>query len=383
MFSRFFPQHVQTISTTLPCDPLSSSDPTLSDIEEVIQGYCSSLRNCSEKETLPILSQIRTFLESDLDKLPTRCAIAESCGLVSILSGVVSSHSSAGLRSIASSLLVLLQHTLGSLELQKTEHSHLPNNQQETMVTTPVNDVNKQLVELHTTVCNMAKLMAEQFGKIDSRMMKYDSILNQLDEKRRSDLLRESRFQRWSKTGADAVDFFDEDFIIKTGDTFTRRQRPENEKTNFIPKTLFSPLISSDVAQLSFSITHSYNGYFFGAVSAHLVDTGTVSNIWDEKHGRAAWGCEYKPSAVLQANGAPPQGKTDQIVLEADCRVGRRTLKRLSDGEVHTTFYVNLSLPFRFMIILLHPNVSVTINSLTFTAKPTLKGGTESLSFRD
>ncbi|KAK2955072.1 hypothetical protein BLNAU_10003 [Blattamonas nauphoetae] len=289
---------------------------------------------------------------------------------------------SVGLRSIASSLLALIQNTLGSRELQKTEHCHLPNHQQETMMTTPVNDGNKQLLELHSTVCNMAKLMAEQFGRIDSRMMKYDSILNRLDEKQQLKTLQQTRFQRWSKTGADAVEIFDEDFIIKTGNTFTRRQRPENEKTNFIPKTLFSPLISSDVAQLSFSITHSNNGLFYGAVSAHLVDMGTKTGIWAEELCRGAWGHEYKPSAVLQANGAPPRRYTQQIVLEADCRIGRRTLKVLEDGEVNPTIYVNLSLPFRFVIILLHPDVSITIKSLTFTAKPTLKGGGKAINFQ-
>ncbi|KAK2961616.1 hypothetical protein BLNAU_3414 [Blattamonas nauphoetae] len=323
---------------------------------------------------------IRTCLESDLDELPTRCAIAESCGLVSILSDIVSSHSSVGMRSIATSLLALIQNALGSRDIQKTEHHPLNSRQDDTSTTPPRNDVNEQLDELRTAMCNLTTQMAEQHEVVSSWMMKYDSILNHLDDKRKSDLLREYRFQRWSKTGADAVEVFDEDFIIKTGKTFRLRQRPENEETNFIPQTLFSPIISSDVAQLSFTVTHSCFGFRFGAVSAHLVDTGTQNDIWDEGHGIAVWKRDYEPPAVFQANAAAPRQKTKEIVLESDCRDGRRTLKLWDDGAVHSTFFSNLSLPCRFAITLLHSSVSVKINSLRFTAKPTLKGGTKEIN---
>ncbi|KAK2945823.1 hypothetical protein BLNAU_19248 [Blattamonas nauphoetae] len=333
MFTRLCAQPVESASTPLPCDPLPSSGPTMSDIEEVIRGYCSSLRNCSEKETLPILSQFRTFLESDLDELPTRCGIAESCGLVSILSDIVSSHSSVGLKSIVSNLLALIQNALGSRESQQTEHRHLRSHKNKTTMNSPVNDVSEQLLELHNTVCNMATQIAEQFGRMDSRQMKFDSILSRLDAKITSDRLYKTRFQRWSKTGADAIEIFDEDFFIKTGNTFTLRQRPEHEETNFIPKTLFSPLISSDVAQLSFTITSSYRGYYYGAVNPHIVDTATKFDFWDEEHCGSCWETCYYAPYDLHGNGAPPRRYTRQFVLEADCRVGQRTLKILERKE--------------------------------------------------
>ncbi|KAK2943662.1 hypothetical protein BLNAU_21410 [Blattamonas nauphoetae] len=380
MFTRYCTQPVESDSSHLPCDSLSSSDPSLSDIEEVTRGYCSSLRNCSEKETLPILSQIRTFLESDLDALATRCTIAESCGLVSILSDIVSSHSSIGLRSIASNLLALIQISIGPCEIQKTEHRHL-NSQHKSTNTKPMNDEKAKVDELHTTMCNMATQMAEQFGIINNRLMKYDFILNHLDDKRKSDLLRESRFQRWSKTGADAVEIFDEDFFIKAGNTFTLRERPENEKTNFIPKTLFSPLISSDVAQLSFTITSSYDSYRYGIVSPHLVDTGTQNDIWNQYYGVACWATFYRSPAVIQGIRAPPQQYTREYLLEADCRVGQQTLKHSSGRRVDDEIYENIPLPFRFAIKLYHPSDSVTFQSLTFTAKPTLKGGVNKKEF--
>ncbi|KAK2945728.1 hypothetical protein BLNAU_19341 [Blattamonas nauphoetae] len=316
-----------------------------------------------------------------LDELPTRCAIAESCGLVSVLSDIVSSQSSIGLRSIASSLLALIQNALGSCEVQTKEHRHL-NSQVESTMNKPVDDVKEQLFELHTTVCNMATQMAEQFGRMDSRLMKHDTILNQLNEKRRSDLLRESRLRRWSKSGADAIEIFDEDFIIKTGNTFTLRPRTETEDTNFIPKTLFSPIITSDVAQLSFTITHLYYGYSYGAVNPHLLDTGTKHDIGDERRGQGAWRKNYEPPTAFRAFRAPRYRYSREFVLEADCREGQRTLKCLKDRTMKSDFYINLSLPFRFAINLLHPSISVTINSLTFTTVPTLKGGKNELEFR-
>ncbi|KAK2951641.1 hypothetical protein BLNAU_13380 [Blattamonas nauphoetae] len=245
----------------------------------------------------------------------------------------------------------------------------------------PIPDLNEQLLELRTTMCNMATQTAEQLGRMDSRQLQFDSVLRRLDKQGRFLILHQSRFQRWSKTGADAIEIFDEDFFIKTGNTFRFRQRPENEKTNFIPKTLFSPLISSDVAQLSFTISSPYFGSRYGAISTHLVDTGTQADLRNEKHGRACWGLNYKPPDDIRTNGAPTSRYISEFVLEADCRVGKRTLKLSEDGRVYSTFYVNLSLPFRFAINLRHPSVSVTIHSLSFTAKPTLKRGEKELKF--
>ncbi|KAK2961586.1 hypothetical protein BLNAU_3384 [Blattamonas nauphoetae] len=231
----------------------------------------------------------------------------------------------------------------------------------------------------------MATQIAEQFGMINSRLMMHDSRLSSLGEKRRSDLLRESRFQRWSKTGADAVELFDEDFIIKTGNTFTLRERPENEKTNFIPKTLFSPLISSDVAQLSFTMTYSQYGYVCGAVPAHFIDTATQSAFCDEKISKVCWEMKFSPLDPVQACRAPPYLYTNQIVLEADCRIGGQCTFAIlkDDGKPYFKFYENLSLPFRFAITPLHPYVSVAIKSLTFTTKPTLQGGEVSNDFME
>ncbi|KAK2951639.1 hypothetical protein BLNAU_13378 [Blattamonas nauphoetae] len=212
-------------------------------------------------------------LIENLDELPTRCAITESCGLVSILSDIVSSPNSVGLKSIASGLLALIQNALGSRDIPTTEQRHLNFHQNLSMKSKQVNDVNEQLVELRKSMCNMATQIAEQFKTMHERQSRFDSLLSYLDEKRRSDFHHESRFQRWSKKRADAVELFDEDFIIKTGNTFTLRERPENEETNFVAKTLFSPIISSDVAQLSFTVNHSYHGYRYGAINPHLLDT--------------------------------------------------------------------------------------------------------------
>ncbi|KAK2951640.1 hypothetical protein BLNAU_13379 [Blattamonas nauphoetae] len=319
----------------------------------------------------------------NLDELPTRCAIAESCGLVSILSGIVSSHSSIGLKCIASGLLALIQNALGSSEIQKTEHRHLKSQDKTSTIENQMSDMNERILELQTTVCNLATQMAEQFGRINERQLQFDSVLRRLDDRRKSDCLREYRFQRWSKTGADAVEIFDEDFLIKTGNTFTLRQRPENEIINFIPKTLFSPIITSDVAQLSFTITHSFLEFRYGAAYPHYVDTTTRSNLNICDDGIEGWEATYWIPDNFRANTGPPPRYTREVVLEADCRHGQRSLKRLVDAQVDAEFYINLPLPFRFALTLHHPSVSVTIHSLTFTAKPTLKGGTDPVDFME
>ncbi|KAK2951628.1 hypothetical protein BLNAU_13367 [Blattamonas nauphoetae] len=319
----------------------------------------------------------------NLDELPTHCAIAESCGLVSALSGIISSHSSVGLRSFASGMLAFIQNAIGSRESQKTEHCHLKSHRHKSSLENQMNDLKEEFHELRTTMCNMATQIAEHFGRMDSRLMKYDSILGRLDLTMKSDFLRESRFQRRSKTGADAIEIFDEDFFIKTGNTFRLRERPENEDTNFIPKTLFSPLITSDVAQLSFTVTTSFDGNRYGAVNPHLLDTGTQNDIWNQYYGVACWATFYRSPAVIQGIRAPPQQYTREYLLEADCRVGQQTLKHSSGRRVDDEIYVNIPLPFRFAINIYHPSDSVTIKSLTFTTKPTLKGGARKKEFGD
>ncbi|KAK2954056.1 hypothetical protein BLNAU_11019 [Blattamonas nauphoetae] len=370
MFTRLSTQPIQSTSTPLPDDQKSLSTTKSIDIEEVMRDYCSSLRNCSQKETLTILSQIRTVLESDLDELSTRCTIAESCGLVSVLSDIVSSHSSVGLTSIASNLLALIQTTLGSREMQAIEHRHLNSHQKTSTMGKPPNDLNEQIDELRTTISNMAKHMAEQFGIINRRLMKFESIPRSVDELRSFNILQQSRLQKLSKIGADAIEIYDEDFIIKTGNTFKLQYTPWNYRTNFVPKTLFSPIISSDVAQLSFTTNNYFDGYRFGAVPAHFVDAGTHSDPLYEKPCPACW-----------RSTIPKKYDAKAFVLEADCRNGRRIFKLMTGGEVHPDVFVNLSLPFRFVITLLSPFTSVTIKSLSFTAKPTLKGEKQVCSY--
>ncbi|KAK2944565.1 hypothetical protein BLNAU_20519 [Blattamonas nauphoetae] len=170
--------------------------------------------------------------------------------------------------------------------------------------------------------------------------------------------------------GTDAIEIYDEDFIVKTGNSFKRRWRPWDMPTNFIPKTLFSPIISSDVAQLLFTSTASDQAFCYGAVPAHFVDSGTQTDFFREKTGTAWWiSRDY------------PYGRTEDVVLEADCRDGRRVFRYMMSGESHCRVFINLALPFRFAITLCHPNDSVTIKSLSFTAKPTLKGEKEICSY--
>ncbi|KAK2954052.1 hypothetical protein BLNAU_11015 [Blattamonas nauphoetae] len=305
-----------------------------------------------------------------LDELSTRCTIAESCGLVSVLSDIVSSHSSVGLRSIASSLLALIQTTLGLRDIQKTEHPHLNSHPKMSTMEQPTNDLNEQIVQLLSTMCNTTALIANHLGKMNERQMQFESIPRSVDELRKFNLLQQSRFQQLSKTGADSIEIYDEDFIIKTGNTFKLQYTPWNYRTNFVPKTLFSPIISSDVAQLTFIISNPYDGSHFGAVPAHFIDSGTQKDFFEEKTETAYW-----------RRAVPNRIIATEYVLEADCRNGRRIFKLMMEGEVLRRVFVNLSLPFRFAITLLDSTVSVKIKSLSFTAKPTLKGEKQVCSY--
>ncbi|KAK2961539.1 hypothetical protein BLNAU_3337 [Blattamonas nauphoetae] len=99
-----------------------------------------------------------------LDELPTRCAIAESCGLVSILSSIVSSHSSVGLRSIASSLLALIQKAIGQCENQNARKL------------TDIATLDQRLAE----IMQIQKSMLEAFNLMNDRQLRFEATLSDI-----------------------------------------------------------------------------------------------------------------------------------------------------------------------------------------------------------
>ncbi|KAK2959661.1 putative CBL-interacting protein kinase 23 [Blattamonas nauphoetae] len=70
-------------------------------------------------------------------------------------------------------------------------------------------------------------------------------------------------------------------------------------------------------------------------------------------------------------------GKEGQrVVLEADGRDGKRTLRLSQNGQTQPTFFSHIPLPFRFAVLLGGTDDSVWIDSVEELTEPTLSGGT-------
>ncbi|KAK2941954.1 hypothetical protein BLNAU_23136 [Blattamonas nauphoetae] len=89
-------------------------------------------------------------------------------------------------------------------------------------------------------------------------------------------------------------------------------------------------------------------------------DPSTCQNNWTTNSKRACW---------LRSPG-------QKIVLEADGREGRRTLKLSQNGQAPPTFFSNIPVPFRFAVSMNTQNDSVIVESLEFVREPQVIGGT-------
>ncbi|KAK2948336.1 hypothetical protein BLNAU_16682 [Blattamonas nauphoetae] len=65
-----------------------------------------------------------------------------------------------------------------------------------------------------------------------------------------------------------------------------------------------------------------------------------------------------------------------RVVLEADGREGKRTLKLSQDGETQPVYFTNIPVPFRFAVVILWENDAVEIKSVEVAEEPQLVGGT-------
>ncbi|KAK2956486.1 hypothetical protein BLNAU_8540 [Blattamonas nauphoetae] len=63
------------------------------------------------------------------------------------------------------------------------------------------------------------------------------------------------------------------------------------------------------------------------------------------------------------------------VVLEADGREGKRTLKLSQDGETQPVFFTNIPVPFRFAVNIYWENDAVEIESVSVVSSPQMVGG--------
>ncbi|KAK2959596.1 putative CBL-interacting protein kinase 17 [Blattamonas nauphoetae] len=182
-----------------------------------------------------------------------------------------------------------------------------------------------------------------------------------------------------SRNGADSIEWFQADGYSRSGSVFTR--------TGGDYPTLLSFSFRKVVSRFTFTFRRITVSTFIGFATSfetEKVKYGWVSltNLlggagWDvfedERSAHQFWKDYSRGSACAAGK------KGQRVVLEADGRDGKRTLRLSQDGETQPTFFSNIPVPFRFAIVLQGIDDSVSIESVVEFTGPTLVGGTSEI----
>ncbi|KAK2953399.1 hypothetical protein BLNAU_11685 [Blattamonas nauphoetae] len=178
-----------------------------------------------------------------------------------------------------------------------------------------------------------------------------------------------------SRNGADAIEWFPADGYSLSGSVFTRT-RGDNS-------TLLSVSFGKVVARFTFTIRRITRWNRIGIVASSQTEKVKEGFNFAKIIGGAGWDVferarDARQNYMMSSEGsACTAGKEGQrVVLEADGRDGKRTLRLSQDGQTQPTFFSNIPVPFRFAIYFSCRDDSVSIESVDELTEPTLLGGT-------
>ncbi|KAK2956769.1 hypothetical protein BLNAU_8222 [Blattamonas nauphoetae] len=181
---------------------------------------------------------------------------------------------------------------------------------------------------------------------------------------------------RHTKVGAAPIDIFTPFHYSLSDNTFTAMVGGGG--------CLVSFEFSAVVARLSLIVgcVPKYN-YSFGIVSKTIAADAPKTRFHYLKEGVGGWDL-FPSNRAMWLNGnlinqkkACEAGAAGQrVVIEADGREGRRTVRMSQDGQTQPAFFINIHVPFRFAVYVGHQNDSVTIESVEVVEEPQMEGGT-------
>ncbi|KAK2960635.1 hypothetical protein BLNAU_4290 [Blattamonas nauphoetae] len=182
-----------------------------------------------------------------------------------------------------------------------------------------------------------------------------------------------------SRTGAKVIELFDLRFWTVSGNVFTKSHQAYT--------SLVSYEFGAVVVRLSLTVRTVPSGYFtVGIISSGSI-TKQINRYYPDWMGGAGWDLysnyRYARQNKKDANvrSACLVGKEGQrVVLEADGREGKRTLKLSQAGETQPVFFKNIPVPFRFAVHIYQSGDAVEIESVEVVVEPQMEGG--SISFK-
>ncbi|KAK2950556.1 hypothetical protein BLNAU_14550 [Blattamonas nauphoetae] len=182
-----------------------------------------------------------------------------------------------------------------------------------------------------------------------------------------------------SRIGASAISKYDRSQWKVTRNVFTTQHTDH--------MTCLSYTYSEVVARMSLTIKEHVNGLFtVGIVTSNKINEA-LTKYFLHVEGGAGWELQPKFCCAMQSEkgidtdeGCLPFKKGQRLVLEADGRVGKRTLKLSQDGVTQPTFFQNIPVPFRFAVHLLGENAAFEMESIEVVEEPQMVGGTVPLT---
>ncbi|KAK2941054.1 hypothetical protein BLNAU_24035 [Blattamonas nauphoetae] len=130
------------------------------------------------------------------------------------------------------------------------------------------------------------------------------------------------------------------------------------------------------VARLSVTIRNGPNSLFTVGIISSNLSSKALSDFFPNLKGGAGWNLcsDYrnaKQNKQSHTGSACKAGAVGQrVVLEADGREGRRTLKLSQDGKTQPVFFTNIPVPFRFAVCVFEKNDAIEIESVAVVSEP-------------
>ncbi|KAK2954492.1 hypothetical protein BLNAU_10512 [Blattamonas nauphoetae] len=161
------------------------------------------------------------------------------------------------------------------------------------------------------------------------------------------------------------------------------RNRKEDDKAKWV-----LPPSNSSLKQTTLTLETSSPNKPMKVVDVSIISSTLAANAqtaplpsltggaggWDlYPRGRWTW-LNRNNTNQKQACAAGAAGQ--RVVIEADGREGRRTVRMSQDGQTQPTFFTNIPVPFRFAVYIQCPNDSVTIESVEVVKDAQMVGGT-------
>ncbi|KAK2946747.1 hypothetical protein BLNAU_18343 [Blattamonas nauphoetae] len=195
------------------------------------------------------------------------------------------------------------------------------------------------------------------------------------EERKREEARRKEEMKRQSKVGAAAIEWFPADGYSLSGSVFTL-----NNNNGY--HTLLSAEFGNVVVRFTFTFQKITASHRIGIVASAQTATVKSGSYFVDLVGGAGWNVESNNRNARQNNNTVQSGSAcaagrggQRVVLEADGRDGKRTLRLSQDGQTQHTFFSRIPVPFRFAIRLCGAGDAVSIESVEVVAEPQVSGG--------